>query len=77
MHFKLKEPTLTPLHPCFSSRISTCPSCQTKFPICMVSGRPLMDLSSVWVCDTCHHGAYEQDITMKQNCPLCHATINV
>ena len=57
-------------------RVNTCPSCQTKFPICIVSGRPLMDLNSVWTCQTCHHRAYEQDITLKQNCPLCHAAIN-
>ena len=57
-------------------RVNTCPSCQTKFPICIVTGRPLMDLNSVWTCQTCHHRAYEQDITLKQNCPLCHASIN-
>jgi hypothetical protein len=37
-----------------------CPACQTKFPICIVTGRPLMDLSSVWTCKKCHHRAYEQ-----------------
>merc|ERR1712029_1164662 len=56
--------------------VSTCPSCQAKFPTCIVTGRPLMDLSSAWTCQTCHHRAYEQDITLKQNCPLCHAVIN-
>lgn len=58
-------------------RVNQCPSCQTKFPICIVTGRPLMDLSSVWTCENCHHRAYEQDITMKQNCPLCHVPINL
>ncbi len=59
------------------SRVNVCPSCQTKFPICIMTGRPLMDLSSVWTCDFCHHRAYEQDITMRQNCPLCHSPINL
>ena len=65
------------LLPSIIRRMSSCPSCQTKFPICIVTGRPLMDLSSVWTCEMCHHKAYEQDVTMKQNCPLCHAPINV
>ena len=67
----------TAISPSFVIRMSSCPSCQTKFPICIVTGRPLMDLSSVWTCEMCHHKAYEQDVTMKQNCPLCHAPINV
>ena len=52
-----------------------CPSCTTRFPACIVTGRPLMDLSSVWTCSTCHHRASEQDVTMRQNCPLCHGAI--
>ena len=67
----------TAISPSFIIRMSSCPSCQTKFPICIVTGRPLMDLSSVWTCEMCKHKAYEQDVTMKQNCPLCHAPINV
>lgn len=54
----------------------SCPSCGTKFPVCIVTGRPLMDLSFLWTCSTCHHRAYEQDVAIKQNCPLCHAPIN-
>uniref|UniRef100_A0A0K2VJ26 Uncharacterized protein n=3 Tax=Lepeophtheirus salmonis TaxID=72036 RepID=A0A0K2VJ26_LEPSM len=57
--------------------VNTCPSCQTKFPTCIVTGRPLMNLSKVWSCNTCHHQAYEEDITMKRNCPLCHFLIRV
>ena len=75
---ELHVPTLpTAISPSFIIRMSSCPSCQTKFPICIVTGRPLMDLSSVWTCEMCRHKAYEQDVTMKQNCPLCHAPINV
>jgi WD repeat-containing protein 35 len=32
-----------------------CPSCGTRFPACVVTGRPLMDLSAAWSCPTCHH----------------------
>ena len=32
-----------------------CPSCGTRFPACVVTGRPLMDLSAAWSCTTCHH----------------------
>lgn len=55
--------------------LNSCPSCQTKFPICIVTGRPIMDLTSAWQCENCKHRAYEQDITMRQNCPLCHSPI--
>ena len=53
-----------------------CPSCNTRFPVCVVTGRPLMDLSSAWTCLTCHHRAAEQDVAMRQHCPFCHAHIN-
>ena len=52
-------------------------SAGTKFPACIVTGRPLMDQRAVWSCGTCHHRAHEQDVTMRQNCPLCHTAINV
>lgn len=52
-------------------RCSVCPSCDTKFPTCIVSGRPLMDYQ-FWMCQLCKHRAYESEITARQNCPLCH-----
>ena len=55
----------------------TCPSCSTKFPTCIVTGRPLMDLTSSWACSTCHHRAAEQDVAMRRTCPFCHTAINL
>ncbi|VDN58829.1 unnamed protein product [Dracunculus medinensis] len=51
-----------------------CPSCDTKFPICIVTGRPLLDFQ-FWLCPTCKHRAYEQEIMSFRFCPLCHADI--
>lgn len=54
-----------------------CPSCSTKFPICVATGRPIMDPRQQWTCPQCKHSAYTQDILTRQSCPLCHASINV
>lgn len=51
-----------------------CPSCDTKFPICIVTGRPLLDFQ-FWLCPTCKHRAYEQEIMSFRFCPLCNADI--
>ncbi|KAK7794863.1 hypothetical protein R5R35_002889 [Gryllus longicercus] len=54
---------------------SVCPSCGTRFPICVATGRPLMDMSSVWTCNMCKHCAADQDVNVRQSCPLCHAPV--
>uniref|UniRef100_A0A914X385 WD repeat-containing protein 35 n=1 Tax=Plectus sambesii TaxID=2011161 RepID=A0A914X385_9BILA len=51
-----------------------CPSCDTKFPTCIVTGRPLMDYQ-FWLCPVCKHRAYEQEIQSHKFCPLCHVPI--
>ena len=56
------------------SRSQTCPNCDTKFPTCIVTGRPLMDYQ-FWMCGTCKHRAYEQEINKINHCPLCHAPV--
>ncbi|KAI0210976.1 hypothetical protein LSAT2_004250 [Lamellibrachia satsuma] len=53
---------------------TTCPSCETKFPTCVVTGQPLFDYQ-FWMCTVCKHRAYEKDITQKATCPLCHTRI--
>ncbi|XP_070533961.1 WD repeat-containing protein 35-like isoform X2 [Ptychodera flava] len=53
---------------------AVCPSCDTKFPTCIVTGRPLMDYQ-FWMCSTCKHRAYENEISALNNCPLCHSSI--
>ncbi|XP_034939935.1 WD repeat-containing protein 35 [Chelonus insularis] len=53
-----------------------CPNCSTRFPPCIASGRPLMDLSNAWICTVCrHHVATERDVVNINACPLCHSTI--
>ncbi|XP_015518531.1 WD repeat-containing protein 35 [Neodiprion lecontei] len=53
-----------------------CPNCATRFPGCVISGKPLMDLANAWVCSVCrHHAATERDIINVNACPLCHSVI--
>ncbi|XP_015110553.1 WD repeat-containing protein 35 [Diachasma alloeum] len=53
-----------------------CPNCATRFPACVVTGRPLMDLTNAWICTVCrHHAAGERDVVNLGSCPLCHSTI--
>lgn len=60
---------------CLSTfRSNSCPSCDTKFPTCIVTGRPLMEYQ-FWMCSACKHRAYESDIAKQQNCPLCHTPV--
>lgn len=63
---------LSPL--CFYTRLGVCVNCDTKFPTCIVTGRPLLDYQ-FWMCSTCKHRAYENDIRTMSTCPLCHAEI--
>ena len=58
----------------FYSRLGVCVNCDTKFPTCIVTGRPLLDYQ-FWMCSTCKHRAYENDIRTMSTCPLCHAEI--
>lgn len=51
---------------------SMCPSCFTKYPPCIVSGRTILDYH-YWICNHCKHGAYESEILQRQTCPLCHS----
>ncbi|CAG9538621.1 unnamed protein product [Cercopithifilaria johnstoni] len=51
-----------------------CPSCDIKFPTCVVTGRPLLG-HQFWFCLTCKHRAYEREISLLQFCPLCHGKL--
>ncbi|PSN48259.1 WD repeat-containing protein 35, partial [Blattella germanica] len=53
-----------------------CPSCGNRFPICVASGRPLMDVTTAWTCTVCKHSAAEQDMNVRQSCPLCHSPVH-
>ncbi|XP_043251348.1 WD repeat-containing protein 35 [Colletes gigas] len=53
-----------------------CPNCMTRFPPCIISGKPLMDLSNAWICTVCrHYVATERDVVNINACPLCHSTV--
>ncbi|OXU20972.1 hypothetical protein TSAR_008652 [Trichomalopsis sarcophagae] len=53
-----------------------CPNCATGFPACVVSGRPLMNQASTWLCTVCkHRAASERDVVNVNGCPLCHSII--
>lgn len=54
--------------------VSTCPSCDSRFPVCVATGQPLLDYQS-WVCTTCKHRAYYDEVRGHSNCPLCHSPI--
>lgn len=55
---------------------TVCPSCHMKFPICIASGRPLMDAAQQWTCNRCNHHAYKSDVITFSNCPLCHKSLS-
>uniref|UniRef100_A0A6V7J502 Uncharacterized protein n=1 Tax=Bracon brevicornis TaxID=1563983 RepID=A0A6V7J502_9HYME len=53
-----------------------CPNCTTRFPACIITGKPLMDLTNAWICTVCrHHAAAERDVVNITSCPLCHSII--
>jgi WD repeat-containing protein 35 len=51
-----------------------CTGCDTKFPACIVTGRSLF-VTQHWMCPSCKHHAYPQEIASRRTCPLCHAHI--
>lgn len=53
---------------------TSCPSCDTKFSACIVSGRPLLEYQ-FWMCRVCKHRAYEEEISSYNACPLCHTNL--
>ncbi|XP_071111924.1 WD repeat-containing protein 35-like isoform X1 [Haliotis cracherodii] len=53
---------------------TSCPSCDTKFPTCIVTGRPIMEYE-YWLCSSCKHRAIQTEISQKSTCPLCHVKV--
>ncbi|VDN93551.1 unnamed protein product, partial [Brugia pahangi] len=51
-----------------------CPSCDIKFPTCIVTGRSML-VQQFWLCPTCKHHAFEEEMNCLQFCPLCHAKL--
>uniref|UniRef100_T1KN88 Uncharacterized protein n=1 Tax=Tetranychus urticae TaxID=32264 RepID=T1KN88_TETUR len=53
-----------------------CPSCNVKFPICVASGKPIMDANQQWTCSRCKHNCLRVELVSFNNCPLCHHPIS-
>jgi WD repeat-containing protein 35 len=53
---------------------STCPSCRIQFPVCVVSGRPIVE-NIYFMCHVCKHRAMEMEIASLTCCPLCHTSL--
>ncbi|KJH41509.1 hypothetical protein DICVIV_12512 [Dictyocaulus viviparus] len=51
-----------------------CPHCETIFPACIASGRPIIT-HQFWLCPICKQRAYEEEIYHYKYCPLCHSQI--
>ncbi|CAI2357122.1 unnamed protein product [Caenorhabditis sp. 36 PRJEB53466] len=48
-----------------------CYECHTKFPVCIASGRLIID-NVFWLCPRCKHRAHQHEISKWSYCPLCH-----
>ena len=76
-----KEPRNIVRHECSSCEVlipdylTVCPSCNTRFPTCVATGKPIVSENKEWTCDRCHHSALKSEIMMFSNCPLCHFLI--
>ncbi|XP_054722053.1 WD repeat-containing protein 35-like [Uloborus diversus] len=54
-----------------------CPNCFMTFPICVASGRPIVNPSLQWTCLQCHHSAFKQEMLMRSCCALCHCVLSI
>ena len=55
--------------------LTVCPSCNTRFPTCVATGRPIVSPDDEWTCDRCRHSALKSEISLFNNCPLCHLQV--
>jgi WD repeat-containing protein 35 len=53
---------------------TTCPSCRAQYPICVASGRPIIE-NIHFMCHVCKHRAMEIEIASLTCCPLCHTSL--
>ncbi|XP_063529185.1 WD repeat-containing protein 35 [Cydia strobilella] len=54
---------------------AVCPSCDTVFPGCAVSGRALVAPRAVWACSACGARAQHHELVLRHSCPMCHAPL--
>jgi WD repeat-containing protein 35 len=53
---------------------TNCPQCDTRFPPCIVSGKPILE-PQFRVCVSCKHRAIESEMDNRLSCPLCHSPV--
>ena len=51
---------------------TNCSNCETKFRVCIASGRQILNMNDIWTCRCCKHAAIKSDLVAYHNCPLCH-----
>ncbi|KAG8179280.1 hypothetical protein JTE90_026742 [Oedothorax gibbosus] len=56
---------------------TSCPGCNLNFPICVASGRPILNTSLQWTCLQCRHSAFKQEMLTRSACPLCHYALTI
>jgi len=55
-----------------------CSGCNTHFPSCVLTGRPVFDTSAAWSCSRCTHLVLKCEMnkfSLMRVCPLCHFPI--
>ncbi|UJR15120.1 hypothetical protein I4U23_002085 [Adineta vaga] len=74
-----KRPLLSGQCPQCSNRINdwclNCPSCDWRFPPCIVTGRPIIEYA-FWICPACKHRALENEMAHVDICAFCHSSVN-
>lgn len=58
----------------FCCRSTECTECNTKFPVCIVTGRSILE-NQYWMCSQCKHRAMSSEIKHRKTCPLCHKSV--
>ncbi|XP_045487537.1 WD repeat-containing protein 35 [Pieris rapae] len=53
----------------------SCPGCNTEFPGCVVTGRTLIALNTVWTCSKCTSQVQQHELILRHSCPTCHSPL--
>ncbi|CAF4761031.1 unnamed protein product [Pieris macdunnoughi] len=53
----------------------SCPGCNTEFPGCVVTGRTLIALNTVWTCSKCTSQVQQHELVLRHSCPTCHSPL--
>ncbi|CAK1549882.1 unnamed protein product [Leptosia nina] len=53
----------------------SCPGCHTEYPGCVVTGRTLIGVHTVWTCSKCNSQAQQHELVLRHSCPTCHTQL--